>query len=86
MDLVAPEIIKLQQLQSQKLSLFNVLGRTMYSLQTTKLVLVILHKSVLEDDDEMFVARYLSRLVGILDLAEGEMDKLLNSWVVSWFK
>ena len=47
-DLVQPEVTQLMELQSgNQLSLFDVLGRSRYSLRTTRLSLLILQKTLL---------------------------------------
>lgn len=118
-ELVRPEMRELKQLQDQKISFFDVLGRTKYSLSMTRLVLQIIKKSFdspPEGQDSTgrsgaavykrynatskelsehrhtnsspagILTKYLSVVLYVIELGEIEVDRLMKSWLVSWFR
>ena len=100
-------------IQETQLSFFDIIGRAQYSLKTTRLVLIILLKSLLAGDvivedldeteqgassdaapmlatktseDHPPLLRYVARLIQLMEHGEHEVERLKQSWLMSWWR
>lgn len=92
-ELVQPEFQQLSELSvhGKRLSLFDLVGRTRFSLNTTRCLLIILKKSLsggaMVDDHVTDLTVAVQYIDGILVLVDSAIAKLeaVNSWL-GWFK